>query len=411
MSSAIKKYYEDKVSPILQDKTKEQLVNTELARLVTNAYTQNMQSDESFCFKFSIPLSSVNNLYTSLGLNPADVSTAFKSDWGGEKISAMHKDSYYQILLLLIYHAIIKKRDVIAQNALMLILIKIWNGRVGKFFPWCDKKIMKYVVSTMMTNRHSISKYENPVTLLKNNLVPTLLSKYAPEIRLDPGKLKRLFEQSYARIFQLFIFNKKVNLKTGESEAQGGLLALYMKAHRDGLHISIPKTYSNEDGESPTFDQYTTTHYRDEIVQKTTDMIVMNSRPQYPQDLIKKINAKTNVSVKIIEKILLAIHEHENYEIIKDLIILFLSRTNVSTVNDICSGSFSQNLQRNVISSKNNSDVNKIQKLLDIMLDRIFKEKLELDFNKFSQVHKIKIRNVVIFGIEYNLFKINCKGS
>lgn len=411
MSSAIKKYYEAKVSPIFQDKEKEQLVNTELARLVTNAYVQNMQSDEGFCFKFSIPLSSVNNLYTTLGLNPAEVSIAFKSDWGGDKISAMHKDSYYQILLLLIYHAIIKKRDVIAQNALMLVLIKIWNGRSGKFFPWCDKKIMKYVVSTMMSNRHSISKYENPVTLLKNNLVPTLLSKYASEIRSDPNKLKRLFEQGYARIFQLFIFNKKTNLKTGESEAQGGLLPLYMKAHRDGLHINVSKVYDNKDEDAPTFDQYSTTHYRDEIVQKTTDMIVMNSKPQYPQDLIKRINTKTNVSAKIIEKILTAIHEHKNYEIIKDLIILFLSRTNVSNVNDICSGSFSQNLQRNVISSKNNSDVNKIQKLLDIMLDRIFKEKLELDFNKFSQVHKIKIRNVVIFGIEYNLFKINCKGS
>jgi len=413
VSSAIKKYYEEKIEPQLQDKKKEQLIYTELSRLVTAAYDQNIRSDEGFCFKFSLPQLSVGKLYTKLNLNPVETLYAFKSDWG-QVLTEMHKDKYYQILLLLVYHGIIKNNPPIASNALMLITMKIWNGRMDRFFPsFCNKNIMKYVVSSMMTNRHGISKYENPTVLLKNKIVPKLLETYSDQIKSDPSnKLKRLFEQSYARIYQLFVFNNRRNLKTKEVEAQGGILPLYMKAYKEGLYIKIPVVNKTGDNENPPpFDEYSTTHNRDDIVQKTVNAIVMNSTSQYPNSLIQNINTKTKVSSKIIEKILHSMHNNKNYEILQNLIVLILSRTNVFSVNDICSGVFSNNLQKNVISSKNNEDVNKIQKLLDIMLTNIFREDLQLDFNVYSNVQKIKIRSVILFGIEYNLFRVNCKGQ
>lgn len=411
MSSAIKKYYEEKLEPQLQDKKKEQSIYTELSRLVTAAYDQNIRSDEGFCFKFSLPQLSVGKLYNELNLNPVETLHAFKTDWG-QVLTEMHKDKYYQILLLLVYHGIVKNNLPIASNALMLIAMKVWNGRMARFFPsFCNKNIMKYVVSSMMTNRHGISKYENPTVLLKNKIVPKLLDTYSEQIKTDTSKLKRLFEQVYARIYQLFVFNNRRNLATKEVEAQGGLLPLYMKAYKEGLYIKIPVVNKTDDNENPSFDQYSTTHNRDDIVQKTVNAIVMNSTSQYPSSFIQNVNNKTKVSSKIIEKILQSMHNNKNYEILQNLIVLILSRTNVFGVNDICSGAFSNNLQKNVISSKNNEDVNKIQKLLDIMLTNIFKDDLQLNFNVYSNVQKIKIRNVILFGIEYNLFRINCKGQ
>jgi len=407
--SAIKKYYEDKVVPQLQDKQKETQIYTELAKMVSAAYTSNMASDESFCFKFNIPLTGVNNFYKILNLNPVEVGLNFKADWGNI-LTAMHKDSYYQILLLLVYHGIIQKKDAFAKNALMVLMLKIWNGRKSHFFKFCDKRVMKYVIGHMLTNRHHSSKFENPVTLLKDHFVPTILEKYGPEIKNDPAKLKRLFEQTFARVVQIFAQNKRTNLQTGKPEAQGGLLPLYMKARAEGLYISPPNVRTGEDEERPGFEEYATTHNRDEIVSKTTDFIVMN-QISYPASLISDINRKTNVSAKIIEQILAALHNHSYFDIIQNLIILILSRCNITSVGDICKAEFSANIQKNVISSKNNDEANKIQRLIDVLLTKIFDDKLQIKFDNYSVVHKIKIRNVIIFGLEHNLFRVNCRGN
>jgi hypothetical protein len=407
--SAIETLYKTKIAPALQDKKIETLIFTELTKMVSASYTSNMASDESFCFKFNLPLIAVNNFYKILNLNPVEVNLSFKSDWGST-LTAMHTDPYYQILLLLIYHGIITKKENITKNALMVLLLKIWNGRKSHFFKYCDKRVMKYVISRMLTNRHILSKYENPVTLLQDYFVPTLLSKYAPEIHQDIFKLKRLFEQSYARIFQLFIFNPRTNLQTGKQEAQGGLLPIYMKAREEGLYITTQGQKQQDDENVSGYEDFATTHNRDEIVDKTTDFMVMN-KVLYPINIITEINRKTNVSVKIIEKILAALNEHKNIEIIQNLLVLILSRCNVTSVTDICKGNFSTLIQKNVISSKNNDEANKIQRLLDVLLERIFKEKLDINFNNYSVVHKIKIRNVIIFAIEHNLFRVNCRGN
>lgn len=408
--SALETYYQDKVFPQLQDKQKETLIFTELAKMVSQAYTANMNSDESYCFKFNIPLSGVNNFYKILSLNPVEVGLNYKSDWGNT-LTAMHKDPYYQILLLIIYHAIKQKKEPLAANALMVLLLKIWNGRKSHFFKYCDKRVMKYVVSNMLTNRHGMSKFETPFTLLKDHFTPTILSKYGPEIDNDISKLKRLFEQCYARVFQIFAFNPRTNIQTGKPEAQGGLLPLYMKARAEGHYITKPTISSGEDNEAPGFEEYATTHNRDDIIHKTVDFIVMNKQVSYPASLISDINKKTNVSNKIIEKILESIHNHDYYDLLQNMIILILSRCKISSVGDICKGGFSNNIQKNIISSKNNDEINKLQKLIDIILGKIFTESLNLRFDNYSVVHKIKIRNVIIYALEYNLFRVNCRGS
>lgn len=408
--SALETYYTEKVQPQLQDKQTETLIFTELTKMVSQAYTANMNSDESYCFKFNIPLSGVNNFYKILKLNPLEMGLNYKADWGNT-LTAMHKDPYYQILLLIIYHAIKNKKEQLANNALMILLLKIWNGRKSHFFKFCDKRVMKYVISNMLTNRHGMSKFETPFALLKEHFTPTILAKYGPEIDNDISKLKRLFEQCYARVFQVFAFNPRTNIQTGKPEAQGGLLPLYMKAREEGKYITKPTISSGEDGEAAGFEEYATTHNRDEIIHKTVDFIVMNKQVSYPVSLISDINKKTNVSNKIIEKILAALHNHDYYDLLQNMIILILSRCKISSVGDICKGGFSNNIQKNIISSKNNDEINKLQKLIDTILTKIFTDALNLRFDNYSVVHKIKIRNVIIYALEYNLFRVNCRGQ
>jgi len=410
--SAIKKLYDTSILPKLKDKKTELYVYTELTKMISNAYSTNVASDESFCFKFNLPVMSVNNFYKIFNLDPNDVCNSFKADWGST-LTAMHKDPYYQILLLFIYYGVKEKKDMFAANALMVLLLKIWNGRKSHFFKYCDKRIMKYVISNMLTNRHVLSKYENPVSLLKDYFVPTILKKYSSEINSDISKLKRLFEQCFARVRQIFAFNPRSNLQTGKSEAQGGLLPLYMKAREEGLYISTPsiRNIQGGDSEGAGYDDYSTTHNRDQIVSKTADEIVLNKSKKYSMNFISDVNKKTNVSVNIIEKLLDFLHAYKRYEVIQNLIVLILSRCSIDSSSEICNRDFSGKIKKFVISSKNNEEVNNIQKLLDMILNEFFKDKLRTDFNKYSSVHKIKIRNVIIYALEYNLFKVNCGGS
>jgi hypothetical protein len=409
--SEIKKLFDSQILPQLIDKKIERRIYTEMTKIISSAYSQNIASDESFCFKFSLPLIPVNNFYKILKIDPKEVNKVIHADWG-KRLTKMHTDPYYQILLLFIYYGITNKKEMFAKSALTILLMKIWNGRKSKFFKYCDKRVMKYVISHELTNRHVLSKYENPVSLLKDYFMPTILKKYGPEIDKDIFKLKRLFEQSWARVRQIFVFNARTNIRTGKSEAQGGLLPIYMKTREEGKHLSTKsiRTTGFGDEESVTgYEEYATTHNRDEIVSKTTDYIILNKSNKYSQKFVSEINKKTNVSIKIIDQILDYIHIQSNYDIIQNLIVLILSRCDINLKEDICKREFTNNIRKNIISSKNNKEINKIQRLLDHMLTKFFKEKLRSNFNKYSSVHKIKIRNVITYALEYNLVKLNCR--
>lgn len=402
--SAIKEVYKD-LEQSLSTTKQENYVFTTLSKIVSSAYTQMLSSDEGYCFKFSLPATTVNNLYKDLNLDQKKVSDAFMKDWG-PRLTSMHQDSYYQILLLIIYYSIMHNKKYLADNAFMVILMKIWNGRKRKFFKYCNKRIMNYVTNNMTNNRHVVTKYSNPVSLLHDYFVPTNLEKYSPEIKRDIGKLKRLFEQSHSRIYQIFYQNPRYNIAAGRNEAQGGLLPLYIKARKEGLYMQSTSITGSEESE---FGDYSTSSNREQITQKVVDKITMNPNPQYPNTVIQNINKATKVSNRIIVNILKELHKHQNYDHLSDIISLILSRTNIVDEADICNANFKVNLKKNIFRSKNNNEIKKIQQLINSLLEDILPKVAGSKLDQYSNVHQMQIRNVVIYGLEYNLVKTICR--
>ena len=399
------------------DHSLELKVNQQLSAFVNKAFNQSMLSDEGYCFKFSPPYSQVLALYKMVGFDQKqEVFPAFRKDWGsGAMSNQMHSDPYYQILLLFAYYGILEKKDYFYKNAMMCIFMKIWNGRKVRYIKFCDKKIMKYVVTHMVTKKHAVSKYDAPINLLYDYHIPKLFKKYAPEIKRNPIKLKRLFEQMYSRINQHFMFNPRRNLVTGKNEAQGGLLPLYMKAQKEGMSVSTPNIGMGDD--EAGFDEYSTVHIRDQITNDVTDYITMNPNPMYPDTLIKSFNRQFRIKEITIKSILQSMHSNRYQDIIHDLISIILSRTNVSDKIDVCKTTYRDVVKKTIISSKNNPDTRKIQKLCDILLTKIFDNNLKDTqgkpltkvYNKYSDVTKIQIRNVLIYGIVFNINKAVCR--
>jgi len=383
-------------------------LHSNLSKLISDSYIQTMKSDEGYCFKFTLPITAVLGLFNILNVDRGLVGKAFQYDWKFPNHAVMYNDPYYQILLLIVYLGIKRKDDQLVNNALLLLLQKLWNGRKYVYIKYCDKRVMNYVVNHMVNKKHNVSKYDNPLALLKDYFVPTLLKKYKEEINKDAFRLRQLFMQSWARIDQMFAFNPVVDITTGEKKAQGGLLPLYMKAKRDGSYQSTPTIMSNDE-EDPNFDQYSTTHNRDNIVTSTCDYIVMNSKPGYSKAFIEEINKNTKVSIKVIEQILNSMHDHKNYDLLHDALSVILSRTNVADKNDICNVSFMNNVKRNIISSKNTEDIRKLQKIINMLVSKIFSEKLNLNLNRYGKAQQIQIFNVVLYCLIHNLQKHNCQ--
>lgn len=386
-------------------------LHSELSKIVSYAYTQSMASDEGFCFKFTLPITPVQNLFTLLKLDPTATAKSFQEDWKYPSHANMYNDSYYHILLLLAYYGLKKNDQQLVNNALFILLQKLWNGRKYHYIKYCDKRVMNYVVNHLVSKKHMVSKYDSPLLLLRDYFVPTLLKKYGPEILRDPIRLKQLFMQSWARIDQMFAFNPRIDIETGLKRAQGGLLPLYMKAREEGLYLSSPTIMkSGEEGEETGFDEYSTLHNRDAIITGTADFITMNTKPHYSTDFVNEVNSYTKVSSKVINGMLTAMHNHKYYDLIHDTIGVILSRTNIVDKNDICKKEFMINVKRSIISSKNTEEVKKIQTLLFGISERVF-EDINLDIKRYGRAQQMQICNVILYGLVYNLKKVNCQGT
>ena len=393
---------------LLLDRNLEQKVFVEVSKLVSSAYQHAMnQTDLSYCFKFNLPFSAVTKrLYNLLDITNEEVFEAFKKDWGQNAMkNHMHKDPYYQILLLLMYYGIKHKKSQITENSFFVLLMKMWNGRRERYIKYCDPKIMNYVVSTL-NKKYIAAKYDSPLFAIKDYFVPTLLKKYSSNILRNPGgkeALKRIFEQSWARFTQMFIQNTQVNLRTGKNEKTGGLMPLYMKAKKEGSTLET-KPGSEEDQTN-----YMSVNEREDIANDITEYITSNTNKNIPDSYINFLYRSSNVNKKTIKMIIIGLQDYNLFDQINELILLMLSRLNIDQKEDICKADILTRLKKFIISSKNNIDVRKIRRLCNYIINEIFKKnQINIKIEKYTQPTQGKIRSLLIHLILVSMKKVVC---
>jgi hypothetical protein len=402
-SSPYLKLYEQFKEKVKNDKSLERKILNDFTILYHDIYTHSMKSDKNYCHRFIIPTAKVLKIFQIVGFTEQDLDNAVTTEWQLPKEVIMRHDPYYQILTFLIYYGIKNNNDKLVKLSYIFMLIRLWNGRLGRFLKYCDEKIMKYVITYMGSNRHLFKKYPSPFNLINDYFIPTILSKYEPIIKNNYLKLNTLLDQGHDRIKQIFVYNPIVNIQSGKKEASGGILYLYIKAKNENLYLSTPKI-----SEEQNYDEYITINNRETIIQQTCNEMSMNPNPTYAQDFIKSLNERLTISVKSIELILKALHKYDYYDLIQEILLIMLAQLKINVKTELCSTNFYTLVDRNIISSKNNKDSKKLQELINNLLVKIFDDVIHKKFDSFSNVQQIKLRNLIILGLAYNLRKINC---
>jgi hypothetical protein len=381
-------------------------------KLIYNVHTDVVrQYNKGYCMRIMVPerevLASLNSVPT---LSNLKITEAFTTQWIVPKNAHMHNSTYYHILLLVHLIATKHNNNELAKSSLSLLLFRIWNGRIIGAIKFCDPDTMQYVTSVMMNNKFKAKLYPSPFEMITDYFTPTIHAFYTKNVLSDSTETKRLFEQCYARIKQVFRSNPMTNLKTGEKKYATGLQPYYYKCKEMGLKISTIKTSKNSD-DYESSDSFNSSAYEDQI-NDVTVYIVMNDSPKYEDNfinfLVGEIRGLNKVSTV---KLLNCIHHLQYHDIVQDLLQNLFRRFGSITQANMCGDDFYKEfIQKRIISSKHTQDVINIKELADSLLTDIFDTKYEKKFSysTVSDTQKSVYRKIIIYGLAYNIRRRLC---
>jgi len=386
-----------------------QKLKVDLENIVRKVYVDSINQNKGYCISFKNVESDVLALYDSLGLDQPKVLDAYVKDWELPTNVYMARNPYYHILLTITTFALHQRYDKIATDAMTILLIKMWNGRKSKFIQYCNVDTMRYVVANL-SGKYYARKYDSPLLMISDKFSPSLVEKYRAQILRDSKQNKRLFDQSFGRIYQLFVQGMKPDITTGKSKATGGLATLYHAAKKSGYSISSPKILASNDDTNtgPSLDMYTSdTH--EESINNITTFIIVNNNPNYSDPFVKYVGTVLkNGKEEQIRLVMNSIHNIKYTEHIKEILGLMFKQLPVFEKSELCSVKFFSIVKQKIISSKHSPNVTQIKQIVDLLLDDIFRNKFHVSYNSYSTPVRGKCRTMIFMAFAYNIQKYIC---
>ena len=403
------------ISNFKKDPTLERRVQLTLERLVRRIYADAISQNTGYCMIFKIPEADVLALAGAAGLSVDDVKNAFSTAWNIPKEVYMANNPYYHLALLFTLYGIRTRNESFQKTSMTLLLVRLWNGRLIHFIPYCNPDTMRYVVANL-SGKYYARKYDTPMTMIVQHFVPTLLATYSAKMDEDSNFWsKRMFDQSFVRLEQLFIQNRAPDLKTGIVAARSGLAPAYYSAKEQDLKISKPtsSTASNDDDRAMSSLDYYSSHEFEELIHSMVNFITMNINPNYDKVFLEYVIKDTTVNSKAVEQILNGMHDIRYADNIRDILELTFKQLNLNQNHEVCSKNFlTEVVKKKLISSKHSTNIVQLKKLVDMLLERIFADKIGyVSYSNYSNPRRGHLRKVVFYGFAYNMQKYICSGS
>jgi hypothetical protein len=378
-------------------------------------------STDGYCCKFKISglQSTIEKFYNEITfLKKGDLQYVFTKTWGIPLgVSTMREDPYYLFLILVSLYAMRKQRSLykpeenpIAKLCQLLILIKIWNGQLRIFIPFCQPDVMRYVTSNMMRKSYSANKYDNPLQLLRMAYIEpqgsSIPKRYFQRMYDDSSKSIEMIDAAWKRVRQLFASGKERNILKHTQRYGSGIAPKYHEAAASNLRISNAKSFDSETGDIS--DNYSNSSY-DEFVDVISNSITMTSKPTYPENFKEFVKSECGFEASRITLLMTGIHELKYQDGINEILQNVFARMSGMIKEDVCGNDFYKKIKKNVISSKHNKNVDEVKKIADKMCESIYRDKLKVtDYNRWTANYKTNSINVIIYAIAYNIKKHIC---
>jgi hypothetical protein len=365
--------------------------------------------EEGYCARFIIPDKEFTLIFNDIPeLTDDNIKKAFKLGWSmpADRQSHMHDNIYYQKLCLLVYHAAKTNNTEFGEFVLRLILFRIWNGRITKLIKWCNPEIMAAAIANCKSRKFKFKQYSTPLDLIQQYYAPTIYAKYKDYMLRDVAESKRLFEQSFHRIKQLFGSGSKPDLETGTTRYTSGLQPFYYAAYENKDKIG----YNKSNSESDFDDRITSSNISTLVNNIVTHMTVTSN--VYNDDIVKLISSnvkgiKHSKIVTILEKM----HQLKYSDYLQDIVELYFRRFSGSSEKDFCSPNYYDKIKSHIVASKNNQDIINLKQLVDLLLDQIFKtdfDKPYTDYMEKTPNQRSQYKMIIYYGIAYNINKVIC---
>ncbi len=355
---------------------------------------QQALNHDTFCNTFQIPRALPQELLKLYGMNEREFKQAMEKI-GFVKIHRMYDDIYYQTLCVAYLIGLAKGDENVRKMSLLLIDVRIWNGRKLKAFPsFCDPDVARYVLNYGLKGNHTLKKAGSSFDYLDKYSIPAVDGKYAPTIanNLDSHTegLRKLIETNYSRFVQLF----------------RSIQENYYSAVKNGKKESIGSKYGNQFGDGDMVEQ------RDSFsgtIERLADKIIKNS--MIKRNVILKPEAqkifkdKFNVSEASLKKINAWFMDEDNEEELKYFYELLFTNVKPKNEGDICKFDVPF-LANKITSSKKDQHLLKAKEILDhVLVAMVGSQK----FGAYGKQSLYRARAIVAYAFIINAKMQLCK--
>jgi hypothetical protein len=300
----------------------------ELKRTIIQAAQKIQQQSlnhETFCDTFQSPKTLHNELLRIYGISERELKQAMRKI-GFVEVNRMYNDIYYQTLTIAYLVGLEFNDQNLRRMALLLIDIKIWNGRKLRAFPtFCDPDVARYVLNYVLKGNHTLKKIGSVFEYLDRYSIPAVDDKYSKTIpdNLDSYTegLRKLIETNWSRFSQLFNSIKNA----------------YYKTQKEGKKEIISGTYKNQYGNGEMVEAHEGFSGNIErLVDKIQKNAMMQKQTLINRDAKQLFKDRFNVSDTSIKKINDWFIDDDNQEELKYFYELIFTALKTKNESDIC---------------------------------------------------------------------------
>ncbi len=375
---------------ILEDKVLQKELTKLLQKAVQELYTSSL-SHNNFCCTLKTPGHITKILLKKFGISDKQLLDAFQSI-GFHPKHKMYSDLYYQTLILLYYVGIRADDDVLRMFSIVLIYVKVFNGRKYKYFPQgCIEDIATHVITTKVRSSSIFKKYPNPFVAISQYFAPTLDDKYKSYVKKDAAHpvngLIKILSSSWNRMDQTFM----------------GLQGHYYKVWNDS-DKKIVNLQSLEGGEEV---EVLDIPKIEKIINKSMHDLIHKHNKFSPEDIKFLKGSPYMISDMFLKKVQEFLNSGEDDDDIKNALEVILKLLKLQDNGTICNMHIVHSAGKLTGNKSKDNEIEKLKKHIDGLLDLMFPSLR----TKASTSSILKLRKIMILVLLLRLKRSICNNA